>query len=330
MKFLFLAACLAVGSFCFSWAHAADVTPEDIIIFTNEDRKNAGLNELIPNEVLSKAAEMKANDMIGNNYFAHTSPSGVDPWHWFGEAGYDYRYAGENLAMDFSSAKSVNDAWMKSESHKENILSPKYTEIGVAVRKGIIDSKETQIAVQLFGAREAGEQEAAIARVMQEFVSSVDIKEVSVYPWSGSNEDEALVYAKVEGKPVKVEVVYGNQHFELEELREDVFMNLISIKDIDFGNLDKDALTVKASIDEKQAVFYSVPSEAIAYNSSMEEEADEEDEMLSAAAYRDSWINNILFPNIILMIGFIFFIILILNIWILEKEDEKWILLHEA
>ena len=49
---------------------------------------------------------------------------------------YDYSYAGENLAMDFHSAEKMEDAWMKSPTHRANILNEKYKDIGVAVKAG--------------------------------------------------------------------------------------------------------------------------------------------------------------------------------------------------
>ena len=55
---------------------------------------------LAKSDMLQEAAEKKAQDMIENNYFAHTSPQGKTPWHWVEESGYDYRYAGENLAIN--------------------------------------------------------------------------------------------------------------------------------------------------------------------------------------------------------------------------------------
>ena len=91
--------------------------------------------------------------MIKNNYFAHTSPAGIAPWHWFDENKYDYKYAGENLALGFSSVESEHQAWMDSPTHKKNILNPNFKEIGIAVGKGTIDNNLVTIAVQEFGAK---------------------------------------------------------------------------------------------------------------------------------------------------------------------------------
>ncbi len=82
--------------------YAANISPEEVIRLTNEKRVQIGLNELTYNPVLSQAALAKGNDMLAKDYWAHVSPDGTEPWFFFSQAGYKYRYAGENLARDFS------------------------------------------------------------------------------------------------------------------------------------------------------------------------------------------------------------------------------------
>jgi hypothetical protein len=95
----------------------------------------------------------KGTDMLNRNYWAHVAPDGTEPWAFFINAGYKYRYAGENLARDFSSASSTVDAWMASPSHRENLLSNKYKDIGVAVVEGNLNGVDTTIVVQFFGTK---------------------------------------------------------------------------------------------------------------------------------------------------------------------------------
>src|SRR3989344_3328990 len=75
-------------------AELSTITTARIIEFTNEKRRQAGLNELKSNLVLTQAAEAKAADMLAEDYFAHISPAGVTPWFWMHKAGYTYRVAG--------------------------------------------------------------------------------------------------------------------------------------------------------------------------------------------------------------------------------------------
>jgi hypothetical protein len=137
--------------FSADFAAASDITADMVIKLTNKARQSANVAELKRNALLEQAAQNKAQDMIEKNYFAHISPVGRSPWNWINEAGYDYRFAGENLAIDFSSAEKQQQAWMESPLHKKNILNSDYKEIGVAVRRGNIDGRETIITVQEFG-----------------------------------------------------------------------------------------------------------------------------------------------------------------------------------
>lgn len=130
---------------------ASDITSDTVISLVNKARSTAKIAVLKKNDFLQKAAEKKAEDMIKNNYFAHISPQGKSPWDWIDESGYDYRYAGENLAINFTNAKDEQKAWMESELHKKNILSMDYEDTGVAVKQGMIDGQKTTVVVQMFG-----------------------------------------------------------------------------------------------------------------------------------------------------------------------------------
>jgi hypothetical protein len=138
---------------CASVALAGEINKDNIIYLVNQSRTENSLGALKENENLDQAAKDKLDDMIKNNYFAHTSPSGIVPWHWFEKNNYDYQYAGENLALGFSTVENEHQAWMDSPTHRKNILNPNYEEIGVAVGKGNINNNLVMLAVQLFGSR---------------------------------------------------------------------------------------------------------------------------------------------------------------------------------
>jgi len=124
---------------------------EDIIIQTNTLRQTLGLGGLRESVVLNIAAAQKLQDMIQNQYFAHTSPAGVSPWHWIEVNKYDYSRAGENLAIGFLTAKDTVDAWANSPSHRANLLNADYKEIGIAVAPAKIQNSQGYLVVQLFG-----------------------------------------------------------------------------------------------------------------------------------------------------------------------------------
>ncbi len=131
--------------------YAANISPSEVIRLTNEKRAQSGLNPLSENSTLSAAAVAKGNDMLAKGYWAHFAPDGTSPWSFFNKFGYRYRYAGENLARDFSSAPSAVDAWMNSPTHKENIMNLNYKEIGIGVVEGSLAGVDTTIVVQFFG-----------------------------------------------------------------------------------------------------------------------------------------------------------------------------------
>ncbi len=118
---------------------------------TNLARSADNLPVLRESPLLKAAAQKKVDDMVANRYFAHTSPSGVSPWYWFQEAGYNFAIAGENLAVDFSESNDVTSAWLASPEHRANILNAGFTEIGIASARGEYDGHPTTYVVELFG-----------------------------------------------------------------------------------------------------------------------------------------------------------------------------------
>lgn len=111
------------------------VLPAVVVDLTNEERDDNAKAPLVRNSVLDQAAQMKAEHMAKEGYFSHYSPDGVSPWYWFNEAGYVYAHAGENLAVHFTDSAEVVEAWMKSPTHRQNIVNGVYTEIGVGTAK---------------------------------------------------------------------------------------------------------------------------------------------------------------------------------------------------
>ena len=104
----------------------------DMIRLINKDRATQGLKPLAENKLLNESARLKACDMKDKGYFEHVSPDGVEPWVFMRKVGYEYFTAGENIAVSYDSTKKLAEAYMKSPSHRDNILNPEYTEVGVA------------------------------------------------------------------------------------------------------------------------------------------------------------------------------------------------------
>ena len=137
---------------------------EEIVSQTNAFREFLGLGDLKENPALDQAASQKLQNMINNQYFAHTSPTGVSPWHWIEVNKYGYIYAGENLAIGFLTAKDTVDAWENSPTHRANLANPNFKEMGVAVAPAKIQNSEGFLVVQLFGTPKPAKPAVAVIK----------------------------------------------------------------------------------------------------------------------------------------------------------------------
>jgi hypothetical protein len=116
-------------------AYATNISRADLLTYTNQSRAQNGLGALALNSQLNTSSQNKAQDMITYDYWAHTSPSGVEPWYWFDAAGYVYSGAGENLAYGFDSSSGTVNGWMNSPSHRANMLGD-YVDVGFGIANG--------------------------------------------------------------------------------------------------------------------------------------------------------------------------------------------------
>ena len=119
---------------------------KEVFDLINAKRTAARLSALKVDAELQNVARAKAEDMVKNNYFSHTSPTYGSPFDMMKSFGVSYKTAGENIAGNSSNTGAVN-AWMNSEGHKANILNSSFNYTGVAVVKS---SKYGKIFVQMF------------------------------------------------------------------------------------------------------------------------------------------------------------------------------------
>ncbi|MGE4485651.1 MAG: SafA/ExsA family spore coat assembly protein [Oscillospiraceae bacterium] len=104
----------------------------EVIRLVNEIRVDNKLKPLTENWELSRIARYKAQDMHDNGYFDHNSPVYGSPFTMIKNFGLTYRAAAENIAMGYRTPQTVVKGWMNSTTgHRENILNPSYTQIGV-------------------------------------------------------------------------------------------------------------------------------------------------------------------------------------------------------
>ena len=127
---------VAVALLVSGHALASDITRSSVVAEMNVRRATFGLAPLREDGRLDDAADDRVNDMEDQGYWAHISPDGREPFVWMRPHGYEYRYAGENLASGFDTTEVLVDAWMESRGHRDNILSPMYRDCGVSVIEG--------------------------------------------------------------------------------------------------------------------------------------------------------------------------------------------------
>jgi uncharacterized protein YkwD len=119
-----------------------------LLDLTNQERKKKELAPLRPNPKLIKLARDHSANMARQGKMKHDL-DGKTPFDRMRDAGYHFVKGGENIAACAAkiSQPEVLQAWMESKIHRENILQPEYTEIGI----GLARDKDGQIYyTQLF------------------------------------------------------------------------------------------------------------------------------------------------------------------------------------
>jgi len=131
-----------------------EITPESVLREMNEQRLAEKLGPLRLDERLNQAAEDRMRDMEEMSYWSHRSPEGLSPFVWMKPRGYEFAFAGENLAAGFETVTILVDSWMESDGHRRNILSPDFDEVGVAVIDGRTTGRGNGRSIVVLFARE--------------------------------------------------------------------------------------------------------------------------------------------------------------------------------
>ena len=119
---------------------------KEVFDLINKQRTNNGLAALKNDSEVQRVARIKAQDMVDNNYFSHTSPTYGSPFDMLKSFKISYKTAGENIAGNSSNSSAVT-AWMNSSGHKANILNSNFNYTGIGV---VSSPKYGKMYVQLF------------------------------------------------------------------------------------------------------------------------------------------------------------------------------------
>lgn len=119
---------------------------KEVFDLINKQRTNNGLAALKNDSEVQRVTRIKAQDMVDNNYFSHTSPTYGSPFEMLKSFKISYKTAGENIAGNSSNSSAVT-AWMNSSGHKANILNSNFNYTGIGV---VSSPKYGKMYVQLF------------------------------------------------------------------------------------------------------------------------------------------------------------------------------------
>jgi uncharacterized protein YkwD len=115
------------------WEKAQSGTEKEIFDITNVLRLRNGLKKLSWDENVAKAAFEHSKDMFETNEYSHTSSKYGNLSNRLKMANIEYQLAGENIAANYTDGPAVVEGWLNSQSHRQALLSKKYTDIGVGV-----------------------------------------------------------------------------------------------------------------------------------------------------------------------------------------------------
>jgi uncharacterized protein YkwD len=101
----------------------------------NTERTSRSVAALTMREDMRLVARAHSEDMVAQDFFAHSNPDGEDAFDRMANAGISYQTAGENIAWNnFSTpVTTAVDGWMNSEGHRTNILNGAFTHTGMGV-----------------------------------------------------------------------------------------------------------------------------------------------------------------------------------------------------
>jgi len=127
------------------------ITPESVLAATNASRALEGLKPLRNDPMLDQVAKTRAEDMVARHYFSHIDPDGQRTFDILKVSDYMFLDFGENLAVAFHDATTMQQAWVASDGHRANILNTGFTRSGVGVATGDFHGQPDIIyVVQLF------------------------------------------------------------------------------------------------------------------------------------------------------------------------------------
>jgi hypothetical protein len=172
----------------FAIDRGSEITVESVLAEVNARRIEAGVDPLQIAPLLQEAAADRMRDMEELEYWNHVAPDGRSPFLFVHSRGYQFAYAAENLATGFETAEVMVTGWMESKGHRENMLSPLYTECGIAIIDGSTVRRSVGRSVVILFARPQSPVPAAPPRKAVRVIETEQarVKEIPAHQFTSS------------------------------------------------------------------------------------------------------------------------------------------------
>jgi len=135
---------------------SCQLSTEERVVFSqvNQERKKQNLNAIQCHPQLSVSAQYWSDKMCQNNFFSHQDPKGKEGFsnrmasqsQELESQRWQQQSAAENIYAGSPSGSSAMKAWMKSPGHRQNILNPSLSHIGI----GYTQCKGKHLWTQVF------------------------------------------------------------------------------------------------------------------------------------------------------------------------------------
>jgi uncharacterized protein YkwD len=140
---------------------------QQLLDLVNKERLKNGMAALKTDPKLLQMARDYGREMEKNRFFGHVSPVSGDLFKRFSKSDVrkDWQIAGENLAIS-TTVEGAHTGLMSSPKHKENLLDPRYTDVGI----GIVKGPTGKMVVQEFASYPPEMQPAAVLQTANELL----------------------------------------------------------------------------------------------------------------------------------------------------------------
>lgn len=109
---------------------------QEILERINRVREGAGLQPLVVDLRLVRAAQTHAESMRDEGFFGHVGPDGREPADRVAAHDYQWTFVAENLAAGSLTPTRVVAGWLESPLHRDNMLEPEAEQVGIALAGG--------------------------------------------------------------------------------------------------------------------------------------------------------------------------------------------------